>query len=214
MQRVTELIAVPGGPVLTFTRIGNVDDLISAAQEEDDLPFWAELWPASLGLAAYLWRQVDMQERQVLELGCGLGLSGIVAALKGAEVTQTDFIPAALELAGENAARNGVKTERVWADWRRFPAMGNFSLIIGSDILYERTLHGNLETILTTHLAPGGEFIIADPGREWAALFFDRLDAAAWQRDLSIIPVHLDRKEYAIRIHRWQRRQHAVYDDC
>ncbi|MBC9786197.1 methyltransferase domain-containing protein [Heliobacterium chlorum] len=206
MQLETQPVRVPGGPVLTFTRITNIEDLIAAAQEVDELPFWAELWPSAVGLAAYLWHEVNLQDKTVLELGCGLGLSGIIAAKKGAQVTQTDFIPQALSLAGQNASQNDQSTERIEADWRQFPELGAFSTIIGSDILYEKDLHGSLETIVHKHLAPGGEFIFSDPGRDWAKQFFARFSPDDWENSLTEIPVHLDQKDYAIRIHRWRRR--------
>lgn len=205
-KRITEKVIVPEGPELTFTRIGNVNDLIDAAQEVDELPFWAELWPSSLGLSSYLWQEVDLRNRRVLELGSGLGLSGIVAALKGARVTQTDFIRDALELARENARQNDVVTEQVWADWRKFPELGRYPIIIGSDILYEPEVHPFLEKIIWDHLEPGGQLILSDPGREWARTFMLRLKPGDWELTFTHVPVILDAKEYNIRVYRCKRR--------
>ena len=54
------------------------------------------------------------REGRLLDLGCGYGAIGIVAALisPGLEVVMTDVNPRAVSLAAENAARNGAKNAR------------------------------------------------------------------------------------------------------
>ena len=59
------------------------------AADESYPPYWAELWPSGIELAHAVsgrsWADVA-----VLELGCGLGLPSIAAALGGARVLATD----------------------------------------------------------------------------------------------------------------------------
>jgi len=57
------------------------DALLRDAPEEP--PYWAHLWTGSVTLARYIERQVECLDLQILDLGCGLGLTGIVAALRG-----------------------------------------------------------------------------------------------------------------------------------
>ena len=53
--------------------------------------------------------------RQVLDIGCGLGLTSVTAAKLGHNVTSTDVDPAALRATKQNAARNGVNlAARTW----------------------------------------------------------------------------------------------------
>src|SRR6185436_16422121 len=56
---------------------------------EEYPPYWAELWPSSVALA---WAVATAKPAgaRVLELGCGLGLPSIAAALSGAQVLATD----------------------------------------------------------------------------------------------------------------------------
>ena len=58
---------------LTLLRPASPEALIDEQAFEDDefLPYWAELWPASLALAAALPARLDGV--RVVELGCGLG---------------------------------------------------------------------------------------------------------------------------------------------
>lgn len=197
----TETIQIPGGPSLVFTRVDNVDSLINAAEDIDELPFWAELWPSAIGLASYLWQELDLRDKAVLELGAGLGLAGIGAAKKGALVTQTDFIQEALNMAATNGEANHVSNRLLLADWRNFPEIGTFPVIAGSDILYEPELHHHLETLILKHLEPGGSLILSDPGRDHARNFLLRFKPPGWDLQLTQIPVELDGKTYNIRIY-------------
>ncbi|QGG48937.1 class I SAM-dependent methyltransferase [Heliorestis convoluta] len=207
MQYLQERITIPQGPTLTFRRIANVEELIDRAEEVDDLPFWAELWPSALALSAYLWQEekLHLSQQPLLELGCGLGLAGIVAALKGAKVVQSDFVSAALSVAAENSRFNGVETQQVQADWRNFPAeLGTFSYIIGSDILYEPDVHEALEKVLHHHLAPQGQVILTDPGRKGAQQFLQRLPQG-YHIEKSTQRIHLDGKDYRIDLYHLRR---------
>lgn len=65
--------------------------------------------PYSLFLADHI---PDMQGQTVVDLGTGSGILGIVARLQGAaRVYVLDINPEAIEMAMENAARNGVQDE-------------------------------------------------------------------------------------------------------
>jgi predicted nicotinamide N-methyase len=46
-------------------------------------PYWAESWDSAVALGITLAERL-LVERQVLDLGCGVGLAGIVAAARGA----------------------------------------------------------------------------------------------------------------------------------
>lgn len=164
--------------------IKDIDYLLDLVETDDDVPFWAVLWPAAISLSEHFWENVDFSGLRVLELGAGLGLVGIVAAAKGADLVQTDFIPESLQLAKENAEINGINNiSCVLADWRRFPLKEKFDWIIGSDILYEPKLHPFLERIFTDNLKPGGTIAIADPGRDDAGKFVERLSREGYSID-------------------------------
>jgi predicted nicotinamide N-methyase len=107
LNLVEDTVAV-GGLQLRILRPRQADALLSeeAFEHEEFLPYWAELWPSGLALARIV-RRRDLEGLHVLELGCGLGLPSIVAALGGAEVLATDWSPEALEVAAANAERNG-----------------------------------------------------------------------------------------------------------
>src|SRR5919198_1167187 len=55
-----------------------------AFARDEFLPYWAELWPAGLALAGAL--PPSLAGTRVLELGCGLGIPSLVAAVLAADV--------------------------------------------------------------------------------------------------------------------------------
>jgi predicted nicotinamide N-methyase len=170
------------GRALVVTAAADLEDLLLTEREIEKPPYWAVLWPAGAALAAHIKSQRDLVRKVTLELGCGAGLPGIVARCRGARVLQTDLFPEALALARWNARRNGVGGIRYLAmDWRAWSLSGQFDLILGSDVLYERGLHAPLQAILEGNLAPGGEARFADPGRPLALAFAARLEAAGWR---------------------------------
>src|SRR3954464_2503280 len=86
-----------------------------AFEQEEYLPYWAELWPSALGLAEAV-GAAGGAGRRGIELGCGLGLPSLVAALAGAEVLATDWSPEAVRVLRDNAERVGASLDiRRWS---------------------------------------------------------------------------------------------------
>jgi predicted nicotinamide N-methyase len=109
----------------------------------------------------------------VLELGCGLGVPSVAAALGGAEVLATDWAPEALEVTRRNAELNGVAVETVLADWAQPEALlarAPFELVLCSDVLYEPR---NVDALLDLLPRLSDEVLLGEPGRQTAARFFE-----------------------------------------
>ncbi len=150
------------GRKLTFFVAEDVESLITDVNDPDKVPCWADIWPAAYGLANFIWKSVTFNPaKKVLELGAGMGLPGIVCALKGAPVTLSDFNPLALEMAGENARHNGLEVELLREDWRTFSCREQFDCLIASDILYDPRLNPFLGRIFYENLRPGGKILVS-----------------------------------------------------
>lgn len=171
--------------------IEDIDYLLGLVKTDEDVPFWAVLWPAAEGMSEYFWENIDLRGQRMLELGAGLGLVGIVAAAKGADIVQTDFIPEAIELAKENAKINGINNiDYALADWRKFHLTEKFDWVVGSDILYEPNLHPHLKSIFINNLKPNGCIVLADPGRDDARKFIGELVGEGFTLDTVTREVH------------------------
>jgi predicted nicotinamide N-methyase len=149
---------------------------------EERTQYGTVLWPASIALALEIGeRAAELHGRTVLELGAGVGLAGIAAALVGANVVQTDRDDEALAFCRENAARNGVTTDVRLADWTTWSDPGRYDWVIASDILYRSSLHERLRVIFDTSLAAGGTLLIADPLRSASVRLLEAMESDGWR---------------------------------
>src|SRR4051812_17674066 len=111
-----------------------------AFEQEEFLPYWAELWPSALALARVVARR-PLTGRRVLELGCGLGLPAIAAALAGGRVLATDWSTDAIRMTERNAERSSARIETLRCDWMHpqpLLARAPWDLVLAADVLYER----------------------------------------------------------------------------
>ncbi|HKD94974.1 MAG TPA: methyltransferase domain-containing protein [Gaiellaceae bacterium] len=164
---------------LEILRPPSADELIDEAafDEEEFLPYWAELWPSGLALARHVATR-ELHGSRVLELGCGLGLPALAAALRGADVLATDWAEDAIELLRRNADRNGVflRLAQVrWSDPEPLLRAAPWDLVLGADLLYEARNAEQLGELLPDL---GGEVLLAEPGRPYAKEFLEKFRAA------------------------------------
>jgi predicted nicotinamide N-methyase len=176
-----------GGHELAVLRPRDSEALLDdeAFEREEFLPYWAELWPSGLALARHVATQ-PLRGRTVLELGCGLALPSLAAALGGARVLATDWSPDAVELAAVNARRNGIALETAVVSWARpdvLVSRAPWHLVLAADVLYERRNVSLLFDLLPRLVGDTGEVLIADPGRPPAPEFVRRAGEAGWRLD-------------------------------
>ncbi|MEA2133707.1 MAG: hypothetical protein QOC68_1616 [Solirubrobacteraceae bacterium] len=195
MDLVEESVPLRGA-ALQVLRPRDAEALLDehAFEHEEYLPYWAELWPSGVALA----RRVAVRAlrgARVVELGCGLGLPSLAAALAGGRVLATDWSPQAIELLERNAARNDAALETALVDWaapETVVARAPWDLVLAADVLYERRNVPLLLDLLPRLLdasdsgdeASGrgrGELWLADPGRAPADELLDGL-AEGWNR--------------------------------
>src|SRR4029079_6000394 len=138
---VEEVVAIAGHDI-ALLRPRDPDSLATqeAYERDEFLPYWAELWPSAIALARMVAARA-LHGPRTLELGCGLGLPSLAAALAGGRVLATDWSPQAIELLEENAERNGAVLEHAlvecaWPD--AIVERAPWDLVLAADVLYER----------------------------------------------------------------------------
>ncbi len=178
---------VLGGRPFDWQRVVNPEILLTraadnVAQPATELdPFWAATWRAAIGLDHFL-QQFDLQDVSVLELGCGSGQAGVGAAVQRARVTMTDAVGLALLVARLNAwpVIDRIRFRRLrWTiDVLDVPP---FSVIIGSDLVYDASLFSLLDTCAREHLAADGRMYLSEPHRHTGDKFSRWIRSAGWQ---------------------------------
>ncbi|MBN2170290.1 MAG: methyltransferase domain-containing protein [Candidatus Krumholzibacteriota bacterium] len=154
-------LAVPPSPDALLERMD-----VDAPGAEERIPYWSELWPSAEGLARFLLAgRGPRRPGRVLEIGCGLGLVGLVALRLGWDATLTDKEPEAVRWARRNLALNHLPPARARIlDWRD-PPHERWDTILAADVLYERPFGAALAAFFQSALAPGGRALVAEPGR-------------------------------------------------
>lgn len=153
-------------------------------------PLFGVVWPAGLALAEAMSR-FPIAGKNILELGCGIGLSSLVLARRGANITACDHHPLAEEFLRHNTELNGLAPivfhNAAWLGPN--PLLGRYDLIIGSDLLYERDHAALLAGFINHHANPAAQVLLADPGRGYVSPFSALMTAQGYVRTAQSMPM-------------------------
>jgi predicted nicotinamide N-methyase len=177
MSDLVEEVVPLKGRDLRLLRPRDSEALLSdeAFEREEFLPYWAELWPSGVALARAIAGRA-LRGARTLELGCGLGLPSIAAAIAGGRVLATDWAPDAIAITAENADRNDVAIETLVCSWSEpEPVIDRapWDLVLAADVLYEPR---NVPLLLDLLPRLGPEVWLADPGRPPAKHFISEIE--------------------------------------
>lgn len=191
---VVETVSLIADQATSWLQVTDPDRLLLTALERGEEggfevdPFWAAAWRAAVGMDRFLGqlcvRMGDFawQQLSILELGGGSGRAGISAAMRGARVIITDASSTAMLVCRYNAwhVRDRVSIRRL--DWRnRSQHLGLFSIIVGSDIVYDPKLFPILEPCMRRHLLPHGAVYLSEPQRHTGERFQTWIQSAGWK---------------------------------
>ena len=160
-----------GNTAFKITYPGDADRLLDhpsthhAFNTDDYMPYWAELWPSAQMLGEALLQQSWPAGLTALEIGCGVGLPGVVALSLGMHVIFSDYDATAVEFAAQNARDNGFSNfETLPLDWRVPPDL-QVPLILAADVIYEERNIPPLVAFIQTVLTADGTCLVSDPDR-------------------------------------------------
>lgn len=187
-----ETVHIPNTDVtMTVVRPADIDLLLDAAEDdpEDQLPYWAEIWPSGIALASELLNAPDIvANKPVIELGCGIGITAAAAVRAGARLVATDYSPHSLMLTELTCLLHGVEMPGVReVNWRDpaadlMQAGGSaWPVVLAADVLYEQRDIEPVLDVLERILAPGGTVMLAEPGRRPSKLAIERARERGWR---------------------------------
>lgn len=135
-------------------------------------PLFGIVWPSSKVLA-HTMLDYHIDGKRILEVGCGIALASLVLNHRLADITATDYHPEVEGFLTINTDLNdGKKIPFVRTGWADADDdLGQFDLIIGSDLLYEKEHIQLLSSFINCHARQQCDVIIVDPGRGHHAQF-------------------------------------------
>jgi predicted nicotinamide N-methyase len=200
---ITETEYLIGPLRIPFARVTNADTVLDQVCNEIDeiekrtgekvpdqlmhMPYWAELWDSSYGVGHWLVDRARLMKSDLhtLDLGCGMGFAGTVAAMLGHRVFFADLEVPALLFAKLNSLPWLRRVRCRQLNWQTDQLNESFDLIIGADVLYEKSQWEFLEPFFRNHLAKDGVVLLGEPGRGTGDLFGDWIRAKGWNLTLT-----------------------------
>lgn len=170
----------------------NIDQLMGREVNDDYQwePFWAQAWPSAQSLATWMISEPNKDcwsERKVLDLGCGVGLNGCVAAAQGALVSFADYAEPSLLFAQYNSWNWRDRVSCFVVDWHKDDMQQKFDIILGADIVYEQRNWQALDKFFRNHLSAGGRIVLTEPGRDTGEAVQGFLEKQNWKIQVSEI---------------------------
>ena len=173
LERFAPLRFVPTCPEIVAYQALDVFALWEAWEEESgerqSTPFWAIAWPGAIALARALHAGAfRVQERRVLELGCGGAVAALAAARAGARpVVANDIDPVALHVARLNAEANRLTLEYDDRDLGVLADPPGADLVLAADLFYLKSHAAPLLGFLQRLRKRGADVVVADGGRDF-----------------------------------------------
>lgn len=204
--------------VMHVHRPESIDPLLDDAilDPEQNLPYWAEIWPSGVALASVILREPELvRGLPVLELGCGIGITAAAAMRAGARLTATDYSPHSLrftELTCLTFGESMPATRQL--NWRAVDADllqengSRWPVVLAADVLYEER---DIEPVLDVFeriISDDGMVLLAEPGRRPSKRAVELARERGWSLETSIHhgpwPDPKDADEI-VSVHRMQR---------
>ena len=140
------------------------------------------IWNSGIILAHEM-LDINLNNRKILEVGCGIAMSSHLLNARGADITATDYHPEVEGFIKENIKLNESHNfQFILEDWdTNNSKLGTFDLIIGSDILYEVDHIELLSDFLNKHAKKICEIIIVDPNRGHINKFSNKMKDIGFQ---------------------------------
>lgn len=169
---------------------------------DERMPYWADLWPSAIALSEYITEHSALVKNQdVIELGCGLGLPGMVASNLGGKVLMTDYLEEALSFARLNWEQNlSSEFNSELVDWRNIDDKKKYDIVLASDVAYENRSFQPLLIALKSLVKKNGRILLSEPNRKFSSPFIELLKTE-FEIKKTNRPIQLDSIDYVISIY-------------
>lgn len=182
--------------------ITNADNPFADTDRPDQDTTGLSIWSAALILARWT-QQKSWEDATVLELGAGCGVPGLSVAVSKPcpqKVYVTDLNPQSVENLQHNIALNDLQHNTTalimdWCDKATWPKE-KLDYVIGSDLIYQKSLVPLLVQVVVGLLKPQGRFYYVAPesGRDGLSEFIDRMKEVSsdWKAEMAPPDFHIN----------------------
>jgi len=148
-------------------QVKRVYEQLRTKDQGTPFPFWAKIWPSAMALTDFLQQHPHwIKDKQVLELGAGIGLPSLLMAKQAAGIIISDHAAEAVVLLQKNIQYLGLaNVKAVCLDWNDLPEVIRADTLLLSDINYAPEQFAPLLALIRRMLVQGTTIILATPQR-------------------------------------------------
>ena len=176
MQYPVQLTQLGAEKAIYIPAYEAVKAIYAALLESDPatpFPYWAKVWPSSIALLDVLQKHPNwIKDKNVLELGAGIGLPSLMMADITKSIQISDYNLKAVELLRKNIEHLELENaEALKLDWNALPEAIHPEVVILSDVNYDPTQFETLTKLIEKFIHQGSTVILSTPQRIMASPF-------------------------------------------
>jgi predicted nicotinamide N-methyase len=203
MQYPTQLTQISADKTIYVPLYDQVKDIYASMLKLDPntpFPFWAKLWPSSIALLDVLKAHPHLiQNKQVLEIGAGVGLPSLMMADIVKSIQISDYDKEAVALLQKNIEHLQIQNaEALQLDWNAIPENIQPDVVLLSDVNYDPAQFDALIHLIDKFLTQGSSIILSTPQRIMASPFVQKLEASIIERHEAMVDENGIQKEISI----------------
>jgi len=150
--------------------IGSYEKSVGLDAEANEWFYWNRVWASEVALSEFLIQEFfpnSLNDKTVLELGCGTGLAGMVCGKLGGVPTFSDKVPMVMDSIQEACRLNAIpKYHTCVLDWAQSHEIrSRYDLVLGSEIFYDGDFLEDICRLLVQIMPAGGVGLFCDPDR-------------------------------------------------
>ena len=163
-------------------------------------PYWAKVWPSAIALLNLLQKHPNwIKDKNVLELGAGIGLPSLMMAGITRSIQISDYNLEAVELLRKNIEHLELENaEALQLDWNNVPEHIQPDVVILSDVNYDPTQFDPLISLIEKFILLGSTIILSTPQRIMASPFVQNLESFIIERYETLVDENGIPKEISI----------------
>lgn len=141
-------------------------------------PFWAKVWPASIGLCNFLAENIEcIADKKVVEVAAGLGLPSLFAANVASQVICSDYLQQPMDFVNKSIELNALRNiTTTIIDWNHLSVDFSADVLLLSDINYDPIAFDALYLMMEKLIQNNTTIILATPQRLMAKSFIEKLE--------------------------------------